>query len=133
MAVAAAFDAATNERAYSSARPADEVLRDFRENESLGFDPVIVKALTNLLGVYPVGSCVILDTREVALVHPANPDPSFMSHPVVRLLCDPDGSWLDPAPLVDLADTDDEGNYHRSVVRVTDAQRYGIRAGEYFA
>ena len=133
VAVAAAFDAATNERAYSKARPADEVLRDFRENESLGFDPVIVKALTNLLGVYPVGSCVILNTREVALVHAANPDPSFVSRPVVRVLCDPEGSWLAPAPLVDLADTDDQGDHLKSIVRVTNAERYGIRVGDYFA
>jgi HD-GYP domain-containing protein (c-di-GMP phosphodiesterase class II) len=132
VAVAAAFDAATNERAYSKARPADEVLREFRENESLGFDLVIVKALTNLLGVYPVGSCVILDTRELALVHSANPDPSFVSRPVVRLLYDAEGTLLDPAPLVDLADTDDNGRHARSIVRVSDPARYGIRVADYF-
>ena len=132
VAVAAAFDAATNERAYSKARPADEVLRDFRENEELGFDPVIVKALTNLLGAYPVGSCVILDGREVALVHAANPDPAFVSRPVIRLLTDPEGEWLEPAPLVDLSDTDEDGQYLRTIVRVTDATRYGIEPAQYF-
>ncbi len=133
IAVAAAFDAATNERAYSKARPADEVLRDFRENEAFGFDPVIVKALTNLLGIYPVGSCVVLDTHELAIVHAANPDPSLIDRPVVRVLCDDEGAWLEPAPLVDLADTDEEGRHPRSIVRVTDPARYGVRAADYFA
>ena len=132
VAVAAAFDAATNERSYSSAVPADEVLRDFRENESLGFDPVIVKALTNLLGVYPVGSLVVLDSRELALVHAANADPAFVNRPVVRLLTDPLGGWLDPAPLIDLADTDDDGRYLRSIVRVTEPDRYGVEPARYF-
>jgi HD-GYP domain-containing protein (c-di-GMP phosphodiesterase class II) len=131
--VVAAFDAATNERAYSRARPADEVLREFRENEAFGFDPVVVKALTNLLGIYPAGTCVILDTRELAMVHAANPDPSLVHRPVVRVLCDAKGAWLDPAPLVDLADTSEDGRHMRSIVRVTDPARYGIRVADYFA
>lgn len=133
IAVAAAFDAATNERAYSSARRADEVLRDFSQNEHYGFDPVIVRALINLLGAYPVGTCVILDSFELALVHAANPDPSFLSRPVVRLLCDPEGRRLNPAPLVDLADTDERGGHLRSILKVTAADRYGVRTADWLA
>jgi len=133
IAVAAAFDAATNERAYSKAQPADEVLRELWENERLGFDPVIVKALINLLGIYPVGTVVILDTYELALVHAANSDPVFVHRPIVRLLCDADGDWNDPAPLVDLADTDDDGKHVRSIIKVTNAERYGIQVADFFA
>ncbi len=133
IAVAAAFDAATNERAYSKARPADEVLRELWEDESLGFDPVIVKALINLLGIYPVGTVVILDTYELAIVHAANSDPSFVHRPVVRLLCDADGMWLHPAPLADLAATGDADHFARSIIKVTSADRYGIQASDYFA
>lgn len=132
IAVAAAFDAATNERSYSKALPADEVLRELWENKELGFDPVIVKALINLLGIYPVGTCVILDTYELALVHAANADPTFVHRPTVRLLCDADGLWLEPAPLVDLSKTDDEGGFERSIIKVTDPDRYGIKVSDYF-
>src|SRR2546430_9612967 len=34
----------------------------------------------NLIGIYPVGTCVILDTYEVALVHSANPDVRSEEH-----------------------------------------------------
>ena len=132
IAVAAAFDAATNERAYSTAQPADEVLRELWENESLGYDPVIVKALINLLGIYPVGTCVILDTYELAIVHAANSDASFMHRPIVRVVCDADGLWLEPAPLVDLADTDEKGGHPRSIIKVTSPERYGIQVSDYF-
>ena len=130
--VAAAFDAATNARGYSKARPADEVLRELWEEESLGYDPVIVKALINLRGIYPVGTCVILDTYELALVHAANTDASCVHRPIVRLLCDAQGHWLHPAQLVDLAETADDGKFHRSIIKVTSPDRYGIQVSEYF-
>jgi HD-GYP domain-containing protein (c-di-GMP phosphodiesterase class II) len=132
IAVAAAFDAATNERSYSAARPPDEVLRELWEDKSLGHDPVIVKALINLLGIYPVGTCVILDSYELAIVHSANTDGSFMHRPIVRLLCDPNGLWLSPAPVVDLAETDQTGNFSRSIIKVTSAEKYGIKVSDYF-
>ncbi len=130
--VASAFDAATNERAYSSAVSPDEVLREMWEDESLGYDPVIVKALINLLGIYPVGTCVILDTYELAMVHAPNTDASYVHRPIVRLLCDPDGMWLSPAPLVDLADTNDDGAFSRSIIKVTSPDKYGIKVSDYF-
>jgi len=130
--VAAAFDAATNERAYHPAHPPDEVLRELWENKSLGYDPVIVKALINLLGIYPVGTCVILDTYELALVHSANTDASYIHRPIVRLLCDATGTWLSPAPLVDLAATDDAGTFPRSIIKVTSPEKYGIKVSDYF-
>lgn len=130
--VAAAFDAATNQRAYSEARPADEVLRELWEDESLGYDPVIVKALINLLGIYPVGTCIILDTYELALVHAANADATYIHRPIVRVLCNADGMWLEPAPLADLAKQGDDGNFLRSIIKVTSPDRYGIQVSDYF-
>ncbi len=132
VAVASAFDAATNERAYHPARAPDEVLKELWEDKSLGHDPVIVKALINLLGIYPVGTCVILDTYELALVHAANTDTALIHRPVVRLLCNADGMWLSPAPLVDLAVTDDAGTFARSIIKVTSPEKYGIKPSEYF-
>jgi HD-GYP domain-containing protein (c-di-GMP phosphodiesterase class II) len=128
--VVSSFDAATNERAYSPARPAEVVLREFRKNDAAGLDPVVVKALSNLLGVYPTGTCVVLTSSELAVVHSPNPDPTFADRPVVRLLCDPDGRWLHAPPLADLADTDEHGRNLRSIARTVDPARYGIRVSD---
>ena len=132
IAVAAAFDAATNTRAYTAARPAAEVLRELWQQPELGHDPVIVKALINLLGTYPVGTVVILDNYELALVHSANADPDQIHRPVVRLLCGMDGIWLDPPPLADLTDRNEDGSFARSIIKVTKAQKYGIKVSDYF-
>jgi HD-GYP domain-containing protein (c-di-GMP phosphodiesterase class II) len=133
IAVASAFDAATNTRSYSVARPPDEVLRELWEDKTLGLDPVIVKALINLLGIYPVGTCVVLDTLELALVHEANSDLSFVHRPIVRVLSGADGVWLDDPPLFDLADPAEDGTFLRSIIKVTDPARYGISVSDYFA
>jgi len=59
------------------------------ENPRRGQDKVIVKALINLLGIYPVGTCVILDSYEVGVVHAANPDPVHLHRPLVRIVFTP--------------------------------------------
>src|SRR6266568_1381495 len=99
IAVADGFDAATSRRVYQTVpiQP-DQVLKEMWENPRRGYDPVVVKAFINLIGIYPVGTCVILDTYEVALVHNANPDVAHVHRPVVRLVTTPDGALLTPAP-----------------------------------
>ena len=92
-----------------------------------------MKALINLLGIYPLGTLVILDSYELAIVHAANSDSALVHRPVVRLLCDANGLWNEPAPLVDLGDTNDEGGYVRSIIKVTNPDRYGITVSDYFA
>ena len=132
IAMADAFDAATSARVYKSPKSPDEVLREMWEDPDPGIDTVLVKALTNLLGIYPVGTCVILDSRELAIVHAANSDPASIHRPVVRVICTAEGTWLRPGPLLDLSETTAEGHFSRSIIKVTLPKKYGIRAADYF-
>ena len=76
VAVADGFDAATTRRSYQTIPiEPDEVLREMWENPKRGYDLILVKALINLIGIYPVGTCVILDTLEVAIVDGAESRP----------------------------------------------------------
>jgi len=132
--VADGFDAATTRRSYQTVpiQP-DVVLREMWENPNRGYDRLLVKALINLIGIYPVGTCVILDTLEVAIVAGANPDPSVLNRPQVRIAIDTDGAVRPPpGDLVDLSDGDGRGGYARSIVKVTDPDRYGLVVGDYF-
>ena len=133
VAVADGFDAATTRRVYQTVpiQP-DEVLREMWENPRRGYDPIIVKAFINLTGVYPVGTCVILDTYEVAVVHSASADVGEINRPVVRIVIDGRGVQLDPGPLVSLGDRLPDGTYPRSIIKVTDPARYGLTVGDYF-
>ena len=133
VAVADGFDAATSRRVYQTVpiQP-DQVLKEMWENPRRGYDPVVVKAFINLIGVYPVGTCVILDTYEVALVHSANPDTTFIHRPVVRIVATADGAIQRPGELADLAERDAQGNFPRTIIKVTDPQKYGINVSDYF-
>lgn len=133
VAVADGFDAATTRRAYmSEALDPAVVLQEMRDNPRRGMDPVIVKAFVALLGVYPVGTLVILDTFELALVHSANPLPDMVSRPIVRVVSDSVGNVLHPGHLLDLADRNELGEFRHTIIKTADPDRYGIRVGDYF-
>ena len=131
IAVANGYDAPPSYGKGVSVQP-DEILRDMWKDESDAYDPTIVKALINVLGIYPVGTCVILDTYEIGVVQAANPDAAQLHRPLVRIVCTPDGQRPEPAPVVDLATTGEAGNYERSIIKVTDGSRYGINPSESF-
>ena len=133
VAVADGFDAATSRRVYQTVpiQP-DQVLKEMWENPRRGYDPVVVKAFINLIGIYPVGTCVILDTYEVAVVHGANPDVTHVHRPMVRVVTTPEGGLVHPGFLVDLAQRDAQGTFPRTIVKVTDPLKYGINVADYF-
>ena len=128
------FDAATTRRSYQSVPvEPDQVLREMWNNPKRGYDPIVVKALINLLGVYPVGTCVILDSLEVAIVAQANADPQLLNRPSVRIAIEATGGLVaPPGVLVDLNERGPDGNPLRSIVKVTNPERYGLTVGDYF-
>jgi len=132
--VADGFDAATTRRSYQTVPiEPDQVLREMWENPKRGYDTVLVKALINLIGVYPVGTCVILDTFEVAIVAATNPEPTQLNRPLVRLVISSEGAAIPPPGTpVNLAERDGNGAYVRSIVKVTNPSRYGLTVGDYF-
>jgi len=133
VAIADGFDAATSRRAYQTVpwTPAD-VMMEMRDNPRRGMDPVIVKAFINLTGVYPVGTLVILDTFELAVVQAVNPLQEMLSRPIVRIISDAQGNVLYPGAVADLADRNAEGAFHRTIIKTENPERYGIRIGDYF-
>jgi HD-GYP domain-containing protein (c-di-GMP phosphodiesterase class II) len=133
VAVCDAFDAATSRRVYQVTpwTPAD-VVREMRDNPRRGMDPVIVKAFINLTGIYPVGTLVILDTMELAIVHSINPIAEMLSRPLIRIIGDPQGHILFPGQIVDLAQRAADETFLRTIIKTETPERYGIRIGDYF-
>jgi len=133
VAVADGFDAATSRRSYQTdpLSPA-AVLAGMRDNPRRGFDSVVVKAFINLLGIYPVGTLVVLDTFELAIVHSANPNPEAISRPIVRIVSDERGNIAYPGRNVDLTEVDVDNAYLRTIIKTENPDRYGINVGDYF-
>jgi HD-GYP domain-containing protein (c-di-GMP phosphodiesterase class II) len=127
------FDALTTPRPYRehTFRP-DEALATMVPEAGVGFDEIILKVFAQMLGFYPVGSLVRLDTGELAIVFEPNSEPSQSNRPRVRLITDTNGRKIG-GDIVDLSDVDAEtGKFRRSIVRALNAHRYGVRVEDYF-
>ena len=130
--IADSYDAATSRRSYQTVPLAPSaVLEEMRDNPRRGLDPVLVKAFINLLGIYPVGTLVVLDTFELAIVSAANPNPEALSRPIVKIISDARGNVIVPPLVVDLAIPEAGGQFSRTIIKTADPDRYGITVGDY--
>jgi HD-GYP domain-containing protein (c-di-GMP phosphodiesterase class II) len=127
------FDALTTRRPYRDHTfTRDEALTVMVQDTGAGFNPIILKIFAQMLGLYPVGSLVLLDTGELAIVFEQNPEPSLAQRPRVRLITDPAGEKL-VGDLVDLSETDPETGKHRwTITRILDPHQYEISVADYF-
>ncbi len=131
--VADGFDAATSQRSYQTVpwRPED-ALKEMRDNPRRGYDPLLVKALINVTGIFPVGTLVILDTHEMAVVTAPHPDPARMHSPVVKIIYDSQGAPLAEPITVNLDSVGEDGQPARQIIKTTRPDKHGIDVGAYF-
>jgi HD-GYP domain-containing protein (c-di-GMP phosphodiesterase class II) len=133
VAVADSFDAGTSVRSYQyEPNPPDLVLAEMRDNPKRGQDPLLVKALINATGVYPIGTLVILDSMEMAVVAGVNKDPNKLHQPVVKVISDSLGVPLSDPVALDLSEVDPgTGTPVRTIIKTTDPEKYGVRVSDY--
>jgi len=132
--LADAFDAATSKRSYQH-QPLlpDQVLAEMRDNPARGHSPMLVRAFISMIGVYPVGSLLVLDNFELAVAVAVNPRPGHAHQPIVRVIFDDLGRPYDPPFTLDLAEVDARtGRPARSILKTADPDRYGIDVAQYF-
>ncbi len=107
------------------------VLRDLLGRGGTEFDPLVVKAFVNLMGLYPVGCMVRLDTNEVATVVAPPSHPRYLDRPTVRLVCDELGQSGDS--VYNLMDRDAAGNFRRSILKLYQQEEVQLELDEYLA
>lgn len=73
-AVADTFDAMTSDRIYRKSCPTRQAIIELYGARMRRFVPSVVEALIKLVGVYPVGTRVVLSTGERGVVISPNPD-----------------------------------------------------------
>lgn len=123
------YDGMTSARVYSRVPMApDKALELMMTRSGTQLDPVLMKFFINMIGIYPVGSLVLLDTKELGLVYGATDVPS---RPKVLVIVDAQGKKVEEGVLVDLTDSDGEGRYERSILRTMDPNKYKINLSEY--
>ncbi|MFB0566710.1 MAG: HD-GYP domain-containing protein [Candidatus Aminicenantaceae bacterium] len=127
------FDAITTERPYrKKVMSREEALKLMLKDFSYKFDPLILKVFANMLGIYPIGSLVALNSGEVGIVTELNPNKEFMARPRVKLISDETGNKID-GEIVDLAEKDSATNtFKRTILKSLDPKQYNIKISDYF-
>jgi HD-GYP domain-containing protein (c-di-GMP phosphodiesterase class II) len=129
--VADQYDAMTSSRVYARVplQP-DRALSLLIERTGTQVNPILVKVLVSLSGIYPQGTLVLLDTKEMGLVFEANPNTELLDRPRVIVVVDSAGNHI-KGVTVDLAEKTSTGAYRRSIVRTLDPTAYNINLSEY--
>ena len=124
--IADVYDAMRSQRKYQQAYPSERILAVLQRNDGKQFDQHLVRRFVQLLGIYPVGNLVRLNTGEVAIVLQVHaPDPY---RPKVRVLLTADGERLELTRDVNLWETAQEArdDVASSVIAPLNPAEYGI-------
>ncbi len=128
--IADVYDSMTSGRVYAKIPlTADVALKNMMDQSGKSFDPVLLKVFVNMLGIYPVGSVVLLDSGEVGVVMKSNPDE--LSRPEVAIIADKAGK-RDRIELVDLTGMDEStGKHKRTILKTIDPHQYNLDIARY--
>ena len=66
--IADVYDAMRSQRKYQQAFPTDRIMAVLEQNDGQQFDQHLVRRFVQLIGIYPPGNLVRLDTQEIAVV-----------------------------------------------------------------
>jgi len=119
--IADSFDALSSGRIYiKDPIPPDEVLKKLMYQMHAKFDAVLLKLFVNIIGIFPVGSLVLLSNDNLAIVSKTNQD--VLDRPCVRLIADKYGELAQPVDM-DLA-REEFGDI--AIAKLIDESKYNI-------
>jgi putative nucleotidyltransferase with HDIG domain len=118
------FDALRSNRAYRAGLATDRIRHIMGQQDGTAFDRTLLRRFVNLMGLFPVGTLVRLNTDEVGVVTQTHPEDPF--RPQVKLIRDKKGAPYETPLLTNTWDRDDRGEFPRDVVEAVDGQQVGI-------
>jgi HD-GYP domain-containing protein (c-di-GMP phosphodiesterase class II) len=130
VALADAYEALTAARVYYSTQMApDQAVRILLAKRGTTFSPILVKAFVNMIGIFPIGTLLKLDTGEIGLVLHQTRD---LLRPRVLLLDKFDGSEKQSGREVSLHETTG-GKYKRTVTGTINPHEAKVDIKQYLA
>lgn len=126
------YDALGRPRVYNRfPYVSEKILGLMMERSGKDFDPILVKVFVNMIGVFPLGTLVLLDTNEMGIVVQIQEEPDLIDRPRVVLLFYKDGQYR-KGRMVDLTEKDaTTGQYKWTIVKTLDPNEYSLNVAEY--
>jgi putative nucleotidyltransferase with HDIG domain len=122
--IADVFDALRSTRPYRKGLATDRIRNIMGEQGNPAFNQVLLKRFVNLMGLFPVGNLVRLNTDELAVVTAEHPSDPF--RPQVKIISDSKGDMLEEPLLTNTWERDSRGDHPRAVVEAVDSEPLGI-------
>jgi len=122
--VADVYDAMRSQRAYQHAHSTDRILAVLRDQDAHHFDQHLIRRFVQLLGIYPPGNFVKLNTGVFAVVMRANPGDPY--RPKVRVVLDRSARPVEMPYDINLWEVTPSPDRASTVVAPVDASEYGI-------
>jgi len=126
VAIADTYNAMTSGRIYHKKRHLpDEAITSMVNRIDKSFDPLLLKVFINTLGIYPVGTVVMLSSKEIGIV--ARNNPNDLERPKVKVIANQD-SLFDVGE-VKVIDLSKESGI--KVTKIIDDEKYNIDIANY--
>lgn len=131
--IADCYDAMTSSRVYRREPMSPSKVLDIMFGKSgKSFDAALLKLFVNCVGIVPIGSLVMLDSDELAVVIRPAVEKADGERPLVKVIADPQGNLMDSGPEIDLTSKDAAGAYRHSIVRLIDNTEHKFDTSRYF-
>ncbi len=131
--IADCYDAMTSSRVYRrEPMSPSKVLNMMLSKSGKSFDAVLLKLFVNCVGIVPIGSLVMLETNELAVVLKPAADKANAERPFVKVITDPQGNPIDHGHEVDLSEKDEAGDFRHNIIRLIDNTEYKFDTSRYF-
>jgi len=123
------YDAITSDRVYHKGMAAHEAIKLIFSWSGKRFNKILVKFFVDIVGIYPTGTLVLLNTGELAIVFEVNRDEP--TRPKVIIITD-ENKKKKPPKLFDLTKYNLVTQvYYKSIVTPIDPRPYNINTNEY--
>ncbi len=122
--IADVFDALRSNRPYRQGLATARIRSIMGEQGNPAFNQTLLKRFVNLMGLFPVGNLVRLNTDELAVVTAEHPTDPF--RPQVKIIMDAQGATIEEPLLANTWERDTKGEHPRAVVEAVDPEPLGI-------
>ncbi len=116
--IADVFDALRSNRPYREGLANARVRSIMNEQGSPAFNQVLLRRFVNMMGLFPIGTWVRLNTEEIGVVTWEHPEDPF--RPQVKVVLDRTGALIEDPSLVNTWERDARGQFSRAVVESVD-------------
>ncbi len=131
--IADCYDAMTSSRVYRrEPMSPSKALNLMLSKSGKSFDAVLLKLFVNCVGIIPIGSLVMIETSELAVVLKPAIDKKNAERPFVKIITDPQGNSVDHGREIDLTEKDETGDFRHNIIRLIDNTEYKFDTSKYF-